>query len=79
MITSWGAYSIHDFIYYYAISRHIDKFNIHVCIILVLGMLIDDSIILAEQFYQKIEDGMEPHQAAREAAIETIAQLVRRS
>ena len=44
-------------------------------LILVLGMLIDDSIILAEQFYQKIEDGMEPHQAAREAAIETIAPI----
>ena len=45
-------------------------------LILVLGMLIDDSIILAEQFYQKIEGGMDPHQAAREAAIETIGQLV---
>lgn len=44
-------------------------------LILVLGMLIDDSIILAEQFYQKIEDGMDPHQAAREAAIETIGPI----
>ena len=44
-------------------------------LILVLGMLIDDSIILAEQFYQKIEDGMDSHQAAREAAIETIAPI----
>jgi multidrug efflux pump subunit AcrB len=41
-------------------------------LILVLGMLVDDSIIVSEHFYQKIEDGMEPKQAAYEAAVETI-------
>jgi len=41
-------------------------------LILVLGMLVDDSIIVAEQFYQKIEAGMKPKDAAYEAAIETI-------
>ena len=41
-------------------------------LILVLGMLVDDSIIVAEHFYQKIEEGMRPGQAAKEAALETI-------
>ena len=41
-------------------------------LILVLGMLVDDSIIVAEQFYQKVEAGMKPKDAAYEAAIETI-------
>lgn len=42
-------------------------------LILVLGMLVDDSIIVAEQFYQKIEKGMNPRVAASEAAYETLA------
>ncbi len=41
-------------------------------LILVLGMLVDDSIIVAEYYYQKLEDGLPPHQAAREAAFATI-------
>tara|TARA_Y100000590_G_scaffold469529_1_gene657674 strand:- start:111513 stop:114599 length:3087 start_codon:yes stop_codon:yes gene_type:complete len=41
-------------------------------LILVLGMLVDDSIIVAEQFYQRIEDGEDPEEAAEEAAMETI-------
>lgn len=41
-------------------------------LILVLGMLVDDSIIVAEQFYQKLEDGMDPKKAASEAAYETV-------
>ena len=41
-------------------------------LILVLGMLVDDSIIVSEHFYQKLEGGMDPKVAAREAAIETI-------
>lgn len=41
-------------------------------LILVLGMLVDDSIIVAEHFYQKLEKGMAPKKAAFEAAIETI-------
>lgn len=40
-------------------------------LILVLGMLVDDSIIVAEQFYQKVEVGVDPKIAAKEAAIET--------
>ena len=35
-------------------------------------MLVDDSIIVAEQYYQKLEQGMAPKQAAREAAWETL-------
>lgn len=41
-------------------------------LILVLGMLVDDSIIVAEQFYQRIENGEDPEDAAEEAAMETI-------
>ena len=41
-------------------------------LILVLGMLVDDSIIVAEQFYQKIESGKKPKEAAYEAALETV-------
>jgi len=42
-------------------------------LILVLGMLVDDSIIVAENFYQKLELGMEPREAAILAAKETLA------
>ncbi len=41
-------------------------------LILVLGMLVDDSIIVAEHFYQKLEQGMKPKEAARIAAMETL-------
>lgn len=41
-------------------------------LILVLGMLVDDSIIVSEHFYQKLEEGYEPREAARIAAFETI-------
>lgn len=41
-------------------------------LILVLGMLVDDSIIVAEHYYQKLEKGMAPLEAARVAAIETL-------
>ncbi|MCP4912764.1 MAG: efflux RND transporter permease subunit [Oligoflexia bacterium] len=41
-------------------------------LILVLGMLVDDSIIVAEQFYQHLEDGKKPREAARLASFETI-------
>jgi len=41
-------------------------------LILVLGMLVDDSIIVAEYYYQKLEDGLPPHEAARQAAFSTI-------
>ncbi len=40
-------------------------------LILVLGMLVDDSIIVAEHFYQKLEAGEEPKKAALDAAMET--------
>ena len=40
-------------------------------LILVLGMLVDDSIIVAEHFYQKLEAGIEPREAARQSAVET--------
>lgn len=42
-------------------------------LILVLGMLVDDSIIVAEQFYQRIEAGEDPKSAAKNAAYETLA------
>ena len=41
-------------------------------LILVLGMLVDDAIIVAEHFYQHLENGMSPKQAAIVAANETI-------
>ncbi len=41
-------------------------------LILVLGMLVDDSIIVAEQFYQNLEEGDPPKEAARKAAYQTI-------
>ncbi len=41
-------------------------------LILVLGMLVDDSIIVAEYYYQKLEEGLSPHEAARQAAFSTI-------
>lgn len=42
-------------------------------LIMVLGMLVDDAIIVSEQFFQKMEHGMNPREAAKAAAIETIA------
>jgi multidrug efflux pump subunit AcrB len=42
-------------------------------LILVLGMLVDDSIIVAEQFYQNREKGFAPKDAAKKAALETLA------
>ena len=42
-------------------------------LILVLGMLVDDSIIVAENFYQKLEKGQDPEEAAKIAAKETVA------
>ena len=41
-------------------------------LILVLGMLVDDAIIVAEQYYQKREVGVPPREAALQAAYETI-------
>jgi multidrug efflux pump subunit AcrB len=41
-------------------------------LILVLGMLVDDSIIVAELFYQYVEQGMDPKKAARKAAVDTL-------
>lgn len=41
-------------------------------LIMVLGMLVDDSIIVAEQYYQKLEKGLPPKRAAKEAAWETL-------
>ena len=41
-------------------------------LILVLGMLVDDAIIVSEYFYQYIEKGMEPKKAAATAAYNTI-------
>lgn len=41
-------------------------------LILVLGMLVDDSIIVAENFYQHLENGKSPKEAAKIAALETL-------
>ncbi|MCO4792557.1 MAG: efflux RND transporter permease subunit [Bacteriovoracaceae bacterium] len=41
-------------------------------LIIVLGMLVDDSIIVAEQYYQYLENGMKPKEAARKAALDTV-------
>ncbi|GAB4412965.1 MAG: efflux RND transporter permease subunit [Bacteriovoracaceae bacterium] len=45
-------------------------------LILVLGMLVDDSIIVAEQFYQKRERGLSGKKAAYEAASETVLPVI---
>jgi len=42
-------------------------------LILVLGMLVDDSIIVAEQYYQNLEKGMKPKDASKKAAWDTLA------
>ena len=42
-------------------------------LIMVLGMLVDDSIIVAEQYYQNLEKGLKPRDAAKQAAYETLA------
>lgn len=42
-------------------------------LIMVLGMLVDDSIIVSEQYYQYLEMGMEPRAAAKKAAYDTLA------
>lgn len=44
-------------------------------LILVLGMLVDDSIIVAEQFYQYVEKGLTPKEAAKKAAYVTVAPI----
>ena len=41
-------------------------------LILVLGMLVDDAIIVSEHFYQHVEEGMEPRKAAVIASVETV-------
>ena len=45
-------------------------------LILVLGMLVDDSIIVAEQFYQKREKGLSGRDAAFAAASETVLPVI---
>lgn len=42
-------------------------------LIMVLGMLVDDSIIVSEQYYQNLEGGMSPKDAAKKAAKDTLA------
>ncbi len=42
-------------------------------LILVLGMLVDDSIIVSEHYYQLLEKGMKPKEAAVKAAMDTVA------
>jgi len=42
-------------------------------LIIVLGMLVDDAIVVAENIYQKLEKGMEKRKAAYEGTLEVIA------
>lgn len=44
-------------------------------LIMVLGMLVDDSIIVAEQYYQNLEAGLDPTVAAKKAAKDTFAPI----
>lgn len=73
VITALGA----PFAFFFAFTL-MDGFGITVNLIsmfgliMVLGMLVDDSIIVAEQYYQKLEKGMEPRKAAKQAAWETL-------
>lgn len=73
IITALGA----PFAFFFAFTL-MDSFDITINLIsmfgliMVLGMLVDDSIIVAEQYYQKIEAGASPKKAALEAAWETL-------
>jgi len=58
-----------SFMYWFGLSINLISMF---ALILVLGMLVDDSIIVSEHFYQKIEKGMPPKLAAKEAAYETV-------
>ncbi len=44
-------------------------------LIMVLGMLVDDSIIVSEQYYQNLEAGLDPKSAAKKAAKDTFAPI----
>jgi multidrug efflux pump subunit AcrB len=74
IITALGA----PFAFFVAFSL-MDMFGITINLIsmfgliMVLGMLVDDSIIVAEQYYQNIEKGFKPKDAAKRAAYETLA------
>jgi len=74
LITALGA----PFAFLVAFSL-MDSFNITINLIsmfgliMVLGMLVDDSIIVAEQYYQNLEKGLKPKEAAKEAAMDTLA------
>jgi multidrug efflux pump len=39
-------------------------------IVLAIGLVVDDAIVVLENIYTKIEDGEEPHEAARKGSIE---------
>jgi multidrug efflux pump len=39
-------------------------------IVLAIGLVVDDAIVVLENIYSKLEEGMEPHAAAREGANE---------
>ncbi len=73
IITALGA----PFAFFFAFTL-MDSFDITINLIsmfgliMVLGMLVDDSIIVAEQYYQKIEAGAAPKKAAVDAAWETL-------
>jgi multidrug efflux pump subunit AcrB len=45
-------------------------------LIIVLGMLVDDAVIVAENIYTKIEDGVEPHLAAVNGAQEVSVPVI---
>lgn len=45
-------------------------------LILVLGMLVDDSIIVSEHFYTHLENGEEPKTAAKKAAYQTVGPII---
>jgi multidrug efflux pump subunit AcrB len=74
IITALGA----PFAFFVAFSL-MDMFGITINLIsmfgliMVLGMLVDDSIIVAEQYYQNIEKGLKPKDASKKAAYETLA------
>ncbi|MFD0863766.1 efflux RND transporter permease subunit [Sungkyunkwania multivorans] len=44
--------------------------------IIVIGILVDDGIVIAENIYQKYEEGMKPKEAALEGTIEVIPPIV---
>ncbi len=77
VITSLGApiAFMTSFICMYIFGLSINLISMF-ALILVLGMLVDDSIIVAEHYYKQLEKGLAPKDAALKAAHDTIKPII---